>query len=41
MDVALAPSENKLNATVDVNFIPLEDTRSVTFELNGSLKVRT
>jgi hypothetical protein len=39
MDVALVPNENKLNATVDVNFIPLEDTRSVTFELNGSLKV--
>ena len=41
MDVALAPSENRLNATVDVNFIPLEDTRSVTFELNGSLKVES
>jgi aminopeptidase N len=41
MDVALAPGENKLNATVDVNFIPLEDTRSVTFELNGSLKVES
>ncbi len=39
MDVSLAPNENKLNATVDVNFIPLEDTRSVTFELNGSLKI--
>ena len=39
MDVQLVPSENKLNATVDVNFTPLEDTRSVTFELNGSLKV--
>ncbi len=41
MDVALAPGENKLNATVDVNFVPLEDTRSVTFELNGSLKIET
>jgi tetratricopeptide (TPR) repeat protein len=41
IDVALAPSENRLNATVDVNFIPLEDTRSVTFELNGSLKVES
>ena len=39
MDVALVPDENKLNATVDVNFTPLEDTRSVTFELNGSLKI--
>ena len=39
MDVQLLPNENKLNATVDVNFVPLEDTRTVTFELNGSLKV--
>jgi aminopeptidase N len=39
MDVALDPLENKLTATVDVSFTPLEDTRSVAFELNGSLKV--
>src|SRR4051812_23258916 len=39
MDVALAPSERKINATVDVIFVPQEDTRSVAFELNGSLKV--
>ena len=39
MDVALVPNERKLNATVDVTFTPLEDTRSVAFELNGSLKV--
>lgn len=39
MDVTLAPTERKINATVDVTFTPLEDTRSVTFELNGSLKV--
>ena len=39
MDVALAPAERKLSATVDVTFTPLEDTRSVSFELNGSLKV--
>ncbi len=41
MDVALAPAERKLNATVDVTFVPLENTRSVSFELNGSLKVDT
>ncbi len=41
MDVQLLPGDNKLNATVDVNFTPLEDTRSVTFELNGSLKVES
>ncbi|HQU84806.1 MAG TPA: M1 family aminopeptidase [Pyrinomonadaceae bacterium] len=39
MDVALNPVENKLSATVDVTFVPLEDTRSVSFELNGSLKI--
>jgi aminopeptidase N len=39
MDVQLVPNENKLNATVDVNFTPLEDTRTVSFELNGSLKI--
>lgn len=39
MDVSLAPAERRLSATVDVAFMPLEDTRSVSFELNGSLKV--
>jgi len=41
MDVQLVPSENKLGATVDVSFIPQEDTRTVSFELNGSLKVES
>ncbi|MBA3334791.1 MAG: tetratricopeptide repeat protein [Acidobacteria bacterium] len=41
MDVQLAPNENRLNATADVTFTPLEDTRAVTFELNGSLKVES
>lgn len=35
----LAPVDNKLTATTDVTFVPGEDTRSVAFELNGSLKV--
>ena len=39
MDVQLSPNENKLTATVDVDFTPLADTRSVDFELNGSLRV--
>jgi hypothetical protein len=39
MDISLVPVERKMNATVDVTFTPLEDTRSVSFELNGSLKV--
>ena len=41
IDVQLAPLENKLTATTDVTFVPLEDTRSVSFELNGSLKVES
>jgi aminopeptidase N len=41
MDVQLVPEENKLNATVDVSFSPLEDTRTVSFELNGSLKIES
>lgn len=41
MDVGLVPAERRLNATVDVTFVPLEDTRSVAFELNGSLKVES
>jgi tetratricopeptide (TPR) repeat protein len=41
MDVSLVPAEKKINATVDVTFTPLEDTRSVAFELNGSLRVDT
>ncbi len=39
IDAKLEPIENKLTATADVTFTPAEDTRSVTFELNGSLKV--
>ena len=41
MDVQLVPEENKLNATVDVSFTPMEDTRTVSFELNGSLKIES
>jgi tetratricopeptide (TPR) repeat protein len=41
MDVTLAPIERRLSAVVDVTFAPLEDTRTVAFELNGSLKVDT
>ncbi len=41
MNVSLVPADRKINATVDVTFTPLEDTRSVSFELNGSLKIDT
>ena len=39
IDAQLTPSENRLAATADVSFVPQEDTRTVSFELNGSLKV--
>jgi len=39
MDISVQPADRKLNAVVDVTFVPLEDARSVNFELNGSLKV--
>lgn len=41
MDVQLQPVENRLQAVVDVTFTPLQETRSITFELNGSLKVES
>lgn len=41
MDVQLLPEENRLKATVDVVFSPAADTRTVTFELNGSLIVES
>jgi hypothetical protein len=41
MDVQISPVENRLNATVDVQFTPLADSRTVEFELNGSLKVES
>jgi hypothetical protein len=39
IDAQLNPVENKLTASAAVTFVPSEETRSVTFELNGSLKV--
>lgn len=39
MDVQIFPDDNKLNATVDIYLTPKQETRSVTFELNGSIKV--
>ena len=41
MDVQLNPSNNQLQATVDVTLTPLQAARNVTFELNGSLKVES
>ena len=41
IDAQLSPADNRLAATADVTFTPLEDTRSISFELNGSLKVES
>ncbi|MFV0388651.1 MAG: M1 family aminopeptidase [Pyrinomonadaceae bacterium] len=41
IDVSLQPDLNKLSATVDVELAPLESTRAVTFELNGSLAIKS
>ena len=37
----LNPTQHLLTATADVTFTPLDNTRSVVFELNGSLKVES
>src|SRR5207248_5477934 len=37
----LNPSQHLLPASADVTFTPLDNTRSVVFELNGSLKVES
>src|SRR5829696_1126464 len=39
IDAELRPAEHLLSAVGDVTFTPLDNTRSVVFELNGSLKV--
>lgn len=41
IEANLQPSANRLQTVADVTFTPLEDTRSITFELNGSLKVES
>ena len=39
IEVQLNPDEHMLRAGADVTFVPLDATRSVVFELNGSLHV--
>jgi aminopeptidase N len=39
IDAELQPAEHILRATADVTFTPLDPTRTVVFELNGTLKV--
>jgi aminopeptidase N len=39
LEVELTPDQNFLAASGDVMFTPLDNTRTVVFELNGSLKI--
>jgi aminopeptidase N len=41
IEAQLLPAEHLLRAGAEVTFTPLESTRSVVFELNGSLKVES
>jgi aminopeptidase N len=41
IEAQLLPAEHLLRAAAEVTFTPLEPTRSVVFELNGSLKVES
>jgi len=41
IEAQIIPDQHLLRAGADISFIPLESTRSVVFELNGSLKIET
>src|SRR5262245_40764135 len=41
IEAQLIPEQHTLRAGADVSFTPLESTRSVVFELNGSLKIES
>ncbi|HYE13315.1 MAG TPA: M1 family aminopeptidase [Pyrinomonadaceae bacterium] len=41
LDVELVPGQHQLNATGEVTFTPLDNTRTVVLELNGSLKIES
>ncbi|HKS29526.1 MAG TPA: M1 family aminopeptidase [Pyrinomonadaceae bacterium] len=41
IEAQLFPAEHTMKAAAEVTFTPLEPTRSVVFELNGSLKVES
>jgi aminopeptidase N len=41
IEAQIIPDQHVLRAGADVTFVPLDATRSVVFELNGSLKVET
>jgi tetratricopeptide (TPR) repeat protein len=39
IEAQILPEQNRLQATADVTLVPLAETRTIIFELNGSLKV--
>src|SRR5258707_13852351 len=39
IEVQLNPDEHVLRAGADITFVPMDATRSIVFELNGSLNV--
>src|SRR5687767_3773101 len=39
IEAQIIPDQHLLRAGADITFVPLDATRSVVFELNGSLKV--
>lgn len=41
IDAQISPAESRLTTTADVTFVPLDDTRTIVFELNGSLKIES
>src|SRR5918992_1108777 len=41
IEAQIIPEQHMLRAGADVTFVPLDSTRSVVFELNGSLKVES
>ncbi len=41
IEAQLIPEQHSLRAGADITFVPLESTRSVVFELNGSLRVES
>src|SRR6185312_5899870 len=41
IEAQIIPEQHMLRAGADVTFVPLDATRSVVFELNGSLKVES
>ena len=41
IEAQIIPEQHVLRAGADVTFVPLDATRSVVFELNGSLKVES